>query len=342
MKQTKVVCPVCGTEMRIAEQEYTTTGIVIGKDSGLGTVVLQAAETQAPVTKAQKRIEALKAAGIDTSNLFAMETGNIARMSGGVISTVQDDDPIFQLILNSKTIPNRQLFRRWVMSQMFHMLDSYHGFTKTLRYKGTGYQWRMIAEELKTQVKLYKHDRENYEKRNKWFNAYSVFNICSEYYDELQKNVENLATKKCKGIPYKTVGKKNYFCSDLDHKLFNPIFNAMYDIRYATEPQTLYCAFRKFMKAYVKCRFETVSKAFIDCYKGAGAYYTMKNLILFHDCVFEAPYQMNKPESLEYMETKMKQYAATREGWRLFGVMLQLISDNNIDIKQKMSEWRKK
>lgn len=38
--ETKVVCPKCGAEMKIQENESLTIGISIGKDSGLGTVEL--------------------------------------------------------------------------------------------------------------------------------------------------------------------------------------------------------------------------------------------------------------------------------------------------------------
>lgn len=40
MKETKVVCPKCGSEIAIPEHESFVAGIAIGKDSGLGTVAL--------------------------------------------------------------------------------------------------------------------------------------------------------------------------------------------------------------------------------------------------------------------------------------------------------------
>ena len=97
MKETKIVCPKCGTEFEIPEHEHVATGVVIGKDSGMGTIVLK--EAEAPVTKAQKRLEALKDAGVDISSLFAMQTGEIARNDNGVLSVLSDDDPIFQSII---------------------------------------------------------------------------------------------------------------------------------------------------------------------------------------------------------------------------------------------------
>ena len=63
MKQTKVICPNCGTEIAIPEHTYTANdAVVIGKDSNLGTVVLQAADPDgrpALPNKAKDRLTAV-------------------------------------------------------------------------------------------------------------------------------------------------------------------------------------------------------------------------------------------------------------------------------------------
>ena len=106
--ETKVMCPVCGTEFAIGEHEHTVkNATVIGADSGLGNVYL-------PVSK---RGEALQAAGIDTSKYFAIQlpTGGeqIMKMQeDGKAVPVTQDDPIIQTIMGKGTVPNRNLFRR--------------------------------------------------------------------------------------------------------------------------------------------------------------------------------------------------------------------------------------
>ena len=116
--ETKVMCPVCGTEFAIGEHEHKVkNGIAIGKDSGLGEVFL-------PVSK---RGDALRAAGIDTSKYFSISlpTGGeqLMKMTDGKAVPVTDDDPIMAAIVKQGTVPNRSLFRRWVMSQVFHGLQ---------------------------------------------------------------------------------------------------------------------------------------------------------------------------------------------------------------------------
>ena len=132
-KETKVLCPRCGTEFAIAEKEYTTVATVVGKNSGLGVVypavAKQDASTNSPKLPktAQDRIEALRNAGVDVSCLFAMRGANggecVASNKDGKLAILNVNDPLFSYIIEQGTVPNRRLFRRWVMAQMFHMMS---------------------------------------------------------------------------------------------------------------------------------------------------------------------------------------------------------------------------
>lgn len=348
--ETKVVCPKCGTEFAIPERSCVAIGVVIGKDSGLGRVALKNAD-KTPADKAKKRLAALEKAGIDTSCLFAMQTGGIARNENGVISVVPKDDPIYSAILNDGTIPDRRLFRRWVMSQMFHLLTGHRGgFIENLRGKGDTYQWNVIGDELRTQMKLVVNDPDNFVERNRWFNKSVVLNMCNSYLKDLQKHVKSLSVKKCKGIPYVKVGGANVFAVDLEDKVFGPIRLAILDIEQARCPRELYIAYCKFNRASVRIRSLKMYSSFIDAYKGVGAYYTMKNLILFHGCVFideaakraRRKYKMSQEESMAYLTAKAKEYSESSEGWRLFGVMKKLLETNHVDIEAKIASWRKR
>lgn len=347
MKDTKILCPKCGTEFEIPEHEYASDGVVIGKDSGLGTIILK--EADSPVTKAHKRLEALKKAGIDVSSLFAMQTGDIARLDNGVVSVLPDNDPIFQSIMEGGTIPDRHLFRRWVMAQMFHMLVG--NFTSNLRAKGYNYQWRVIEDELRVQEKLYCNDQENFFERNVWFNQSVVLCMCKHYLKHLERHIAHLRRnpKKCKGIPYIRIAGKNIFLSDIWRKVTAPIHRAISRIECARTPSELFQAYMQFKRAYVKVKkVMNMEASFMDAYKGVGAYYTMKNMILFHGCVFgddsdkRLGGKMSKEDSMQYLRHKAMEYAQANAGWRLLGLMKLLITENNIDIQQKMAEWRKK
>lgn len=356
--QTKVQCPVCGANFAIPEMETIAVGIVIGKDSGLGTVHPKLAEEQEPAPKcnmkAKERIEALRAAGVDVSHLFAMSGANggecIASNKNGRFEVLNEDDPIFQVICQKGTIPNRSLFRRWVLAQMFrHMTaKSYRtggliGVTKSIHRLGYEYQWKMILNELYAQMKMQHKDKVNFNDRNRWFNRTVVAAMANDYIDKLKERINNLQTYKCKGVPYKRLCNENFFVDDLYKKIYQPLLMAMYDIKNAKTAEQLYNATVKFNKLRYHMAWGTPQcKEWLDAYKGAGAFFSMQNLIRFHGCRMVATDGTKLPKESSYsvMVLKAKEYAG--EGWRMLGLLKKLLEDNNVDIERKMTEWRKK
>ncbi len=328
-------CPACGTEIAI-----------IGFDE------------QKPATKnkkemkAEAKIEALRKAGVNVDNLFSMKGANgqeiIARMNGGELSIVPENDPIFSAIFAGGAVPNSRLFRRWVMAQVFHMLSyrSYYGesgFVAALQCKGYKYQWTMVLEELRVQSKLAENDVENFIARNRWFNREVVAKMCDDYVYKLRKHVEKLTVRHCKGVPYVKLKKTNVFSSDLNTKVYRPLTDAATAVSKAETPWKLFLAASYFFSLAEKwwMVYDTpMSQVFKDAYKGAGAYFTMKNLLLFHGATFKnGCVKLSQTKSLRLLEDKAAEYSD--EGWRLFGLMKKLISDSNIDIEAKMAEWRK-
>lgn len=353
-QNTKVTCPECGTEFAIAEKEYKATGTVIGKDSGLGEIHPEVVNK--PVSKAQERINKLREAGVDVSNLFAMQGagGNeyVARINGdGMPVLLSDDDPLFSLIIENGTIPNRKLFRRWVMAQMFYMMVAKNhrgdtiGITQAIHNHGYEYQWRMLINEIYAQVKMYEnHDYESFTERSRWFNNKVATSLASHYIQLLEKKIEKIQERKCKGIPYKRIAGKNYFCSDIYQKIILPLQIALRSIQSADTPLKLYCAILKFNSLRIPFKgSEPQNKDWVDAFKGAGAFYTMQNMIRFHNCVLfdvKTNEPLSKYESLKMLSQLAEVYK--NEGWRLLGVFKKFLNDNNVDVAKKRAEWRNK
>lgn len=356
-KETKVLCPECGTEFAIAKNEFTTMATVIGQDSGLGVVYPATVGRTAPAKlpeKAEERIEALRNAGVDVSCLFAMRGANggecIASNKGGKLVVLDDNDPLFDIIISQGTVPNRRLFRRWVMAQMFHMLSETDyrsreplGVTCMIHYLGYEYQWKMLMNELYAQMKMENKDPESFIERNRWFNIDVVVTIAMDYTVQLKERVDALKVRKCKGIPYKRLGNRNIFVSDLHSKLYSPLNTAIARIRKAKNAAQLFDAAKKFSDMRIRMPHNTPqSKAWMDAFKGAGAFFTMQNLIRFHGCVAydDRKKRLNKYQSLAFILAKAEEYK-DGEGWRLLAVLKKMLKDNNIDIKKKMAEWHK-
>ncbi len=300
--------------------------------------------TAAHTDKAQQRLEALRKAGIDTSCLFAMGE-QIIRASGGIAEQVPDDDPIFESIADGGYVPNYKLFRRWVMAQMFRNLrkqkEQSLSLNAVIQNHGYEYQWRTLVEELRVQSKMYKHsDHECFDERNKWFNASVAACMCDKYIADLRSYVAHLHTRRCKGEPYKTVCGRHIFVSDLDSSVFNPLVRLAKQIRQEYRIEHLCRLVADFNSLRHHFRANTpMDNRFLEAYKGAGAYFTCKNLILFHGARFRDA--ASEKESLAHLAKKNDAYSATRSGWRLVGVMRQLLADSGISIEQKMAEWAK-
>ena len=94
------------------------------------------------------------------------------------------------------------------------------------------------------------------------------------------------------------------------------------------------------MKTMVKLPYNTKkSAAWIDAYKGEGAFYTLKNLVMFHDCYIEVNYKyqvIRGMEAVHYLNGKLNEYKG--EGWRMFALMKKVIKDNGINTATHIAE----
>ena len=295
--------------------------------------------------KASERLEILKKAGVDTGNLFAMGDEMVVRVVDGIPIQVYDDDPIYELIEKGGHVPERRLFRRWVMAQMFRTLRTMKerkwDFTRCLQRNGYEYSWKMLVEEIRVQKRLWDSgDIENFTERHRFFNETVVLDMMDDYLDDLHKYVDALKEKKCKGVPYKTIKGTHIFVDDIPAKVFYPLNSARNRVKVdVCDINSLYHYLKKFNDARVHMKWETkMSKSFVDAYKAAGAFYTMKNLIMFHGCKFrENGRFVSKARSLQILTKHSKDY----NDWRLLGIMKDFIEDNGISIEGKIAEWRK-
>lgn len=300
----------------------------------------------APVrrSKARERIEALKRAGVDTSCFFSLGDNTVMKAVDGALVEVSDDDPVFKSIGDGPYISHGQLFRRWVMAQMFRMLraceDGSTNLTHEIQRHGYEYSWRMLRDELYAQERMHGNgDTECLAERRKWFNRAAAVAMAEHYMKMLKKHVETLTVKKCKGRPYVTVDGQHIFTDELPCRLYTPLGKALDKIRSAATPSALAQAVVSFDRKRKHLVYGTpVGNAFMQAYKGAGAYFTCKNLILFHDARFSG---MSSCEaSLAHLTSQNEVYSHNDAGWRLIGLMKKLISDSGISVEGKIREWR--
>ena len=316
-------------------------------------------------TKAQMRLEALKAAGVDVSKYFPLGDDQLIKIENGAAVPVDMDDAtideVGKHIVEGGYVSNWKLFRRWVMSQMFHMLRDMdkngRTFNDVLQHKGYEYQWRMLENELYAQMKMAAHgDHENAGARNRWFGGFVAADMAYDYIKKLRKYVDNNLIYKvkkdahgnvkktykhtCKGNPYVRLQNDDIFVADLEKKVYAPLGNLARKMYDSNTYKEVYDAVHEFNKKRKHLAWDTKqADAFITAYKGSGSYYTMRNLIMFHGARFmKNGRKMSETDSLKELESKANLY--DEEGWRMLGVLKQLIKDNNISVQGKILEWK--
>ena len=304
-----------------------------------------------------ERMEALKNSGVDTSKYFTLNV-NEAIPAGAKIRVVTDEngvaqivmekenDPIVESIIEDGYVRNSKLHRRWIMAQMFQFLNyvSYDktesGFHACLRRNYPfHYTFQMMLEEVRVLSKLEARDVETFRERSSFFTKEVIVDVMKDYMDKLKEYVNTLAVHKCKGVPYKRIKGQNIFVEDIEKKVYYPLVGRILKVQYAKTYGSIYYALRDFVNAMVKLPYATdKSKVWIDTFKGEGAYYTLRNLIMFHACALVTPEgnETYGKEAVLHLNLLRVRYAG--EGWRMFALMKKVIEVNHFDFSAKMHE----
>lgn len=294
-----------------------------------------------------ERMEKLNAMGINTGKYFTIPLEN-----GGSVTVIIDEngnpvkvnDVIATQIIEDGYVRNTKLHRRFVMAQMFQGLNykSYDGrkigYNEWLKRHGLKYAFEMMLEEIRVLGKLENKDMETFVERAHFFTKDVIVKTMEDYVTELVKHIENLPSKNCKGIPYKRIKGSNIFVVDIDKKVYAPFRSDIHAIKYARSYNDLYRIVKTFMKKMISLPYNTPkSKAWIDAYKGEGAFYTLKNLVMFHGCGIEVNgHMVYGASAVSVLNKRLNEYKG--EGWRMFALMNKVIKDNGINTKTHIAE----
>ena len=305
----------------------------------------------------KERMEKLNKAGIDTSKYFTLNVNEgipagskihivIDKDGNYIPEIVKENDAILNQIIEDGYVRNTKLFRRFVMAQMFHMLNyksyngEYSGYNEYLkRNYSYEYTLQMMTEEIRVLSKLEVRDVESFNERKHFFDKEVVMAVMEDYLEKLKKQIDAMPNRNCKGLPYKRIKGRDIFNADLDKKIYYPVRAYIASVKYTRNYKQMYEVLEQFMRNHIKLDHATPkSKMWVDAYKGAGAFYTLKNLVMFHNCgikvdKFDVRYGMS---AVAFLNAKLDEYKG--EGWRMFALMKKVIADNNFDFKARMAE----
>lgn len=294
-----------------------------------------------------ERMAQLNKSGVDTSKYFTVNLDN-----GTTITLVIDEngnpvkvnDTIANQIIEDGYVRNTKLHRRFVMAQMFHALNytswdgRRFGYNEYIKRFGIKYEFDMMLEEIRVLSKLEVRDADTFVERSHFFTKDVIAKTMEDYLEELQRYINKRPTKNCKGVPYKRVKGKDIFVVDLEKKIYSIFKRNINRVKYANNYNEIYRIVKDFMNDMIPLHYKTPkSKAWIDAYKGEGAFYTLKNLVMFHNCGIEIDNRfVYGAAAVSVLNKRLNEYQG--EGWRMFALMKKVIEDNNFDFQARMAE----
>ena len=295
----------------------------------------------------KERMNKLETIGINTGKYFTVDLGNGASVNIAIDvhgNPVRVDDVIANQIIEDGYVKNNNLHRRFVMAQMFQGLSYVSwdkkrtGYNEWLKNFGIKYAFDMMLEEIRVLGKLEERDRETFVERAHFFTKDIVVKTMEDYIVELKKHIDTMPTKKCKGVPYKRIAGNNIFVEDIDKKIYAPLRSEINTMKYAGTYNQTYRIMHSFMRKMISVPYNAPkSKDWIDAYKGEGAFYTLKNLVMFHGCGIKVDNRfVYGAAAMSVLNKRLNEYQG--EGWRMFALMKKVIADNKFDFKKRMAE----
>ena len=242
--------------------------------------------------KLSEKLAVLEEMGLDTSKY------NI-EINGNVIEIKEANN-----FVEDKQIKNKA-FRRWITAQTFKMLNYEGGWDACLRDSYSYmYQFTMMLEEMKTLAKLEKTDMEEFNERVHFFNKDVVIETCNHYLEQIKKYVGENWDRKRKGIYLKKYG----WCESGDlNIIYDNIRVIINDIEKAKNYHEVYTNLNYFVDYMNKLPHNTTKcSAWKNAFRGSGAYYSLKNMILYHDFVLFGCY--DKTSSLVELRRMLNEF----------------------------------
>ena len=280
----------------------------------------------------QERIKLLQEAGVDTSK-YELKLEGI---------TLKSDDNTVISIVGNQQVNNQKLFRRWITAQTFKMLyeGSYNRNTRTWEYGWDTYlknkydymyQFKMMLEELRILSKLEVKDKEEFVERSQFFTKKVVVSTCRHYINQLFKYINKHEDYR----GFVNLAKYGQVKSIDVNKLFiNDLRTIIDDIKYADTYAEMYSFLKAFMRKMNKLPDDTPKcPLWKDAFKGSGAYYSLKNMILFHNVVVRG--YTSKDSSINYLK-EYKRTLSNGDLWRLHQLLKDTIEYNNFDLRKSI------
>lgn len=205
-------------------------------------------------------------------------------------SPVCTTDEIENAILSDGYIANSKLQRRWLMSQMLrhHKVNGIPNFDKYfILSKPYYYEWKTTIDEINTLSQI---SVKEMTERSRFFNANVISDMLNSYKKNILEYAENLKnfklTTRNKQVCIQLSSHPNMTINELKCYIGKYTKRIELCMKMQSSRKRIYGCLHKALVDFAKnCPMPKdleKSKAWINAFKGAGAYYTMTELVKFH------------------------------------------------------------
>lgn len=238
-------------------------------------------------------------------------------------------DSIELSILENGYVPNGQLWRRWIMAQVFRHRQN--GITSFFEHfidnKSYSYEWSTVRNELKTMSKLPEKERKS---RERFFNASVLISMTEHYKNHIFDYLSENSLKYTKSIFNSYVSNTKELTNMADR-----LIRDAEKIKDDGDLKRLCISLDKFLRIAPMPKHMKKSNAWINAFIGSGAYYTMDNMIKFHNCHIKSENNfLNTADSLRELDKYTAMYS--EDYIKLYDFMQDFIAYNNFDFKEAM------
>lgn len=244
------------------------------------------------------RLKALENAGIKVDALRKLMSDN-----GQFKEIFAEDDPIVNELSKGGFIRNNELFRRWITAQTFKLLKDKYGWTHAVRSTyDIKYAYKQTREELMTLCKLENKRVSKNDKRFSFFTLPAMKDIICDFIDDaLFIDWQRKETMKC-------------------------------NIYRATSYNALFGMFPYNLKFTKHC---SIPSLWVNTFKGAGAFYTLQNVVRTHGLVLTGCSDMNESlATIDKMYNEIVKYTPSERRWdMLMSILVKSIKERNFELK---------
>jgi len=239
----------------------------------------------------QQRLDLLKYAGVNVDKLEEIMSKNT-----DVKDLFEDNDSILNTLKNGNFIDNPELFRRWITVQTFRLLKDTNGWNHAVRSR---YNLRYVFKQTVRELELLVHLKNKLKSTNdKRFQFFTFDDLKFIFYDLME---------------HSTVCNK-----DLKEKQLNRIIDS-----------EDYDELLKVIRGIPHWHFAqkgNLPTRWMNCFKGAGAYYTLLNLIYTHGLILESSSTMQG--SLNMVDKLFNQIISYNPASRRWDMLMSLLIRN--------------